>query len=198
MLTPGDNRHHDGFANTLTEEEDAFAIDLPPFGSKFVLVSPEPLAAQKEVPAFECIRTLRLGPCTISTSDFQGRGECWSEPLALEEPRYVTDLPGHESFAGLVRYRFSAMLAPEDCAVRAMLELAGVTESARVTVNGRDCGCRIVPDWRFDVTDALVPGKNAIEIELTSTLGRAMDDFMGQYLPLEPVGLAGAVLQIGA
>ena len=189
---------YDGFANTLTEEEDAFAIDLPPFGSKFVLVSPEPLAAQKEVPAFECIRTLGLCPCTISTSDFQDRGECWSEPLALEEPRYVTDLPGHESFAGLVRYRFSAMLAPEDCAVRAMLELAGVTESARVTVNGRDCGCRIVPDWRFDVTDALVPGKNAIEIELTSTLGRAMDDFMGQYLPLEPVGLAGAVLQIGA
>ena len=42
----------------------------------------------------------------------------------------------------------------------------------------------------------LKPGGNTIEIELNTTLGRALNDFMSQFLPMEPTGLTGATLEL--
>ena len=188
---------YDGFTNELVADPDAFALDLAPYGSKLILVSKEPLDALPEAPAFEAASERTLGSCTLATSYFEEQGCAWSEPETLAEPVFVTSLPGKETFCGMARYTFNVTCSSEDLGGRAFLELAGVSESAHVYVNGKDCGCCIVPDYRFEVGSALVAGSNTVVVELAGTLGRAMDDFVGQFLPLEPFGMTGAKLIFG-
>lgn len=188
---------YDGFTNELVADPDAFTLDLAPYGSKLILVSKEPLDALPAEPAFAAISERPLGSCTLETSYFEERGKAWSETEALLEPVFVTSLPDKETFCGMARYTFSVICSSGELPERAILELAGVSESAHVYVNGKDCGCCIVPDYRFEVGDALVAGTNTIVVELTSTLGRAMDDFVGQFLPLEPFGMTGAKIVFG-
>ena len=70
-------------------------------------------------------------------------------------------------------------------------------EGATVTVNGTPVGTRIVPDYVFCLGDALVEGENEILVELNTTLGRAMNDFMSQFMPVEPTGMTKAILELG-
>ena len=188
---------YDGFTNELVADPDAFTLDLAPYGSKLILVSKEPLDALPAEPAFAAISERPLSSCTLETSYFEERGKAWSETEALLEPVFVTSLPDKETFCGMARYTFSVICSSDELPERAVLELAGVSESAHVYVNGKDCGCCIVPDYRFEVGDALVAGTNTIVVELTGTLGRAMDDFVGQFLPLEPFGMTGAKIVFG-
>ena len=68
----------------------------------------------------------------------------------------------------------------------------------RVQANGRELGVRIVPDWSFSLDGTVHPGRNEILVEVAGTLGRAMDDFVGQFLPIAPTGIDGAELVFGA
>lgn len=184
---------YDPFANTVTEDPDAFALDLPPYGSKVVLVPREPLA--NALPAQACFvpeRRMELHHCTVQTSSFE-KLSAWSEPFELATPGYITALPGYESFAGRIRYCFTLSLDAAPQAAR--LELSGVRENAAVTVNGHDCGLRICPDYCFDLT-GLHTGDNKLVIELDTTLGRTMNDFISAFAPLEPAGLTGAVVEL--
>lgn len=76
------------------------------------------------------------------------------------------------------------------------LVLTGVQEGARVTVNGQLCGVRIGAPYIYPLGRTLRPGSNEILLEVNTTLGRRMNDFTAQYLPMEPLGITGgAVLE---
>ena len=64
-------------------------------------------------------------------------------------------------------------------------------------MNGKDRGTAIVGPYSFDLSNALRPGTNAITVETDNSLGRAIDDFMGVYLPNDPTGINGATLWLG-
>ncbi len=49
-----------------------------------------------------------------------------------------------------------------------MLDLGDVREVAQVLVNGRDAGILWTPPYRADITNALRPGRNLIEIRVTN------------------------------
>ena len=66
-------------------------------------------------------------------------------------------------------------------------------EGAIVRVNGSDCGVRICPPYRYAISGSLHTGENLLEIEVNTTLGRRMNDFLGQYMPTEPQGLKSEV-----
>lgn len=193
---------YDAFANTLVADDNAFALDLPPYGSKVVLVSAEPLDVEllsdASVPTFfDASEAIELGTCTLELADFEGRCRSWSEPLALDAPTPVSTLPGRAGFAGRARYGFELSLTDEQVAAAArgaILEVAGVAEAAIVTVNGTDCGTRVVPDYRFMVGQALHAGTNTITIEVNTTLGRPMGDFISQMIPNPPTGISAACL----
>lgn len=89
-------------------------------------------------------------------------------------------------------------LTEAEAAAPIMLELADVAGVVRVQANGRELGVRIVPDWSFSLDGAVHPGRNEILVEVAGTLGRAMDDFVGQFLPISPTGIDGAELVFGA
>lgn len=185
---------YDAFSNTLTACPDAFTLDLPPYGSRMVVVSATLLAADTAV-SFIPGERLNLTACTVELAPMETRCAVYGSPIVLDAPRYVTTLPGHELFAGRIRYQFTISLTAEQSARPARIWLEGVREGAVLRVNGTDCGVRICPDYIFPITDTLRAGENTIEVELNTTLGRALNDFMSQYLPMEPAGLTGAVLE---
>ncbi len=192
---------YDAFANTLTADPQAFSLDLAPYESRMVIVSPEGLAgAQKKPRALVVRESLELGACAMSLAGFDD-DFAWGQPVRLDRAAYVSGMDGHESFCGLVRYEFAVELSAEQVASArangARLVLEGVREAATVTVNGSDCGTRIVGDYAFDVAPGLVEGTNVLLVQTNTTLGRAMDDFVGQFVPLEPTGMTGATLLLG-
>lgn len=180
---------YDPFENRLLSEPDPFALDLPPYGSKLVVVSREALTETAKAPV-ERIPMKDLHKCTVQTASVQDRCQVWSEPIKLDEPVYLSSLPGYETFSGRVRYKFRFYAYGEACTLR----LEGVREAASVTLNRKKIGVRICPDYAFELQ--LREGWNTLTVELNSTLGRAMNDYMSQYLPVEPVGLSGAWLEL--
>jgi hypothetical protein len=93
--------------------------------------------------------------------------------------------------------------------VQLWLELGDVDDIAAVNINGKDLGIVWKTPFRIDVTDALVPGRNQIEIQVTNLwVNRLIGDQQPWALkkytftdftpykadsPLSPSGLLGPV-----
>lgn len=85
----------------------------------------------------------------------------WSE--ALQE--------GVRYYSGTAVYRKEVEL-PADLPAdsrHAFLRLENIQEMARVRVNGTDCGIVWVPPYRIEISEALQPGNNLIELEVVNT-----------------------------
>jgi hypothetical protein len=84
-----------------------------------------------------------------------------------EGPRPWTELgPEAAGFAGVGRYSTEVQLADVGSAE---LHLGDVGDLARVRVNGVDCGVVWTAPWRIDVTAALQPGRNTVEVEVANS-----------------------------
>ncbi len=89
-------------------------------------------------------------------------------------------------YSGTASYRTTFELADAALAGGAVplrLDLGQVEVIARVTVNGKDCGIAWKPPYRVDISNALRPGSNTLEIEVANTWNnRLIGD---EYLPLD-------------
>ena len=118
---------------------------------------------------------------------------------------------GVKYFSGTGIY-YRSIEAPADWFVRGAklwLDLGSVKNLADVTVNGKALGILWKAPFRVDVTDALKPGGNRLEIKVTNLwvnrlIGDAQPDAIGKYTyttqpfyradsPLLPSGLLGPV-----
>lgn len=101
----------------------------------------------------------------------------------------LTAKGGLTRFSGKITYKTKADL-PGDCK---MLDLGTVGETAALTLNGIPCGSRIAPPYAFDITKAVKPGMNLIEVEVVNSPAyRERDKFSG-FMKLPPSGLLGPV-----
>jgi hypothetical protein len=94
----------------------------------------------------------------------------------------------------------------------AVLDLGDVGDLARVRVNDTDCGVTWTAPWRVDVSGALRPGRNRIEIDVANAWmnrliaeaarpsGRIFAPVAGVYAADAPIRasglLSGVVLQL--
>ncbi len=100
---------------------------------------------------------------------------------------------GLTHFAGKLFYRSTLTL---DSLPR-FLDLGYVGETAKLTVNGKDCGTLIAEPYCFDVEDAVKQGDNRLEIEVvTSPVYRERDAF-SRYMKILPMGILGPVSLLG-
>ena len=72
-------------------------------------------------------------------------------------------------FSGTARYTTTFESPTQGAGRRLELDLGVVKELARVSVNGIDCGVAWHAPFRVDVTKALKPGTNQLEIDVTNT-----------------------------
>ena len=131
---------------------------------------------------------------SIEYPDFRDAKEIsLPDQLAEEKPE----------FSGFVRYEKEFTAEEKDGALRkTVLEITDAYEGVEVFVNGQSLGIQIVPSYRYDLTPALVPGKNSIRIEVATTLEREAVEFpnrfraMGVQFPpvTTPSGISGSVL----
>ncbi len=125
-------------------------------------------AVETEYPAFTPYTTL-TAPCNLSAAD--------------KLPRFS----GHFLYEGSF-----AVSGVDDC-TRVLLDLGEVGEVASVWVNGIFAGTCIAPLYRFDVTDGIHDGDNALRIEVTNGLVYEQRDVFSRYLLWEPSGLLSPI-----
>jgi len=91
----------------------------------------------------------------------------------LSMPALVSWSAGDQSavkyFSGTARYAATFEWAKPVGESRIEIDLGGVRELARVRVNGIDCGVAWHAPFRVEVTRALKPGINQLEIDVTNT-----------------------------
>ncbi|TWH20699.1 alpha-L-rhamnosidase-like protein [Prauserella rugosa] len=90
-------------------------------------------------------------------------------PRTIDELVSWTELGAAEAaFSGTARYTATFRLAPEEAGREWALDLGTVRETARVTVNGAELGVAWAIPFRLPLDDALRPGDNVLEIEVTN------------------------------
>lgn len=103
-------------------------------------------------------------------------------------------------FSGFVRYekKFFCEKSPR----RMLLEIEDAWEGVEVFVNGISAGIQITSPYRYDVTELIKDGKNQIQIEVATTLERAMSGQsdpvreylgLGKKVPVCKSGITGSV-----
>lgn len=107
-------------------------------------------------------------------------GEYVAKDTALVDWREVTALR-HARGPGVYSQQFVLEHKRDDA--RYLLDLGLVQGSASVRVNGRDIGRASIPPFAVDITGALKPGENTIEIELLAPL---RNYFVGRALAGDP------------
>jgi hypothetical protein len=90
---------------------------------------------------------------------------------------------GLGTFSGFVDYEIEFALTSPG---RMLLDLGDVKYCAEVTLNDRPVGERLWPPFRFDLTDALLPGRNRLRIRVGNLLNNCYGDH-------QPSGLLGPV-----
>ena len=141
----------------------------------------------------------------------------WSGPETAQFDSLVSwptrPEPGIKFFSGTAVYEKIFTLPAESRITnhesRIALDLGNVRELAEVKVNGQSCGIVWCPPWRVDVTAAVKPGENNLQIEVVNfwpnrligdaalpeaqRLTRTNIRKLTEKTPLEPAGLFGPV-----
>ena len=116
----------------------------------------------------------------------------FSGEIRLTELVPLQQVEGKEDFTGVIRYEVPFQMDEKRDRVEILLDT--VYEGARVSVNGSEAEIRICPPYRFDVTNYVQRGENILTAEVTTTLGRAQNDWLSQFILMEPTGITEQVI----
>lgn len=121
-------------------------------------------------------------------------GQICSQIVMRKQLIPIQEIAEMEDFCGVIRYETEFECEEPVGREQIDLVLEQVYEGARVNVNGSNCGVRICPPYRFRITDAVHPGTNCLKIEVTTTLERAQQDRLSQYMIFEPTGITERIV----
>jgi hypothetical protein len=147
-----------------TPEGDAvrFPLVLGPYEAKVVVVGPLPAGVSQPEPSWASGSTVAEldGDWTLDLN-----GKQLSTPLKPWEEL------GTRSFAGPATYRKQVTISALPAGKRLFLEIADVHDYARLKVNGKELAAHAWQPYRWEVTNALKPGTNELEVEVRATAG---------------------------
>ena len=163
------------FATAFTEADGRtmLPLEFAPCGSWFVVfrepAAKHPATAQTDAAQW-ALHSELSGPWKV-TFDRQ-----WGGPGTVEFANLVSwperDEPGIKFYSGTAVYRKTFELPDESRfpaqGPRLWLDLGNVRELAEVKVNGQSCGVTWSPPFCVDISDAVRPGANQLEIEVVN------------------------------
>jgi hypothetical protein len=127
-----------------------------------------PVGARVPASTVETPLTTLAGPWTLAFPDHSGA------PLSVQLPALVSWTlnadPGVKYFSGTAAYSNAVQASPSwfRPGQRIYLDLGKVRDIAEVEINGKPAGLVWAPPYRIDVTDALRPGANRLEVKVTN------------------------------
>jgi len=161
--------HHFATAYKQEDGRTKLPLKLNPCGSQFVVFrepsKEHPATGAPNEPEFTTLSELH-GPWSVS---FDPR---WGGPAAVQfdslESWTDRSEPGIRFYSGTAVYRkkFQAPASAQTNSIR--IDLGNVRELAEVKVNGQSCGITWTPPFQVDITRALKPGVNELEIEVVN------------------------------
>jgi len=162
--------HHFATAYVSEANRTTLPLDLPPCGSDFIVFrdasAKHPAHGTSNSAAFITVQNLG-GPWEV-TFDPASRGP---GKVAFDSLESWTDRsePEIKYYSGTAVYRKNFELPPKpNTGSRIFLDLGNVRELAEVKLNGKSCGVAWAPPFRVEISPALVPGTNQLEIEVVN------------------------------
>lgn len=152
-----------------TGDETAIPLDMEPNGSVFVVFRGSAELKSQYVPAKREVLLDRLsGPWRVGFQSNRGA----PQQTTFGTLKSWTENPdsGIKYFSGTATYMKFLNISPSvlSSTGHIYLDLGVVKDIAEVRINGRSCGITWKPPFRADVTDALKPGRNELEIAVTN------------------------------
>lgn len=154
-------------------------LEFEPHGSMFIVFrqpGPAPaVSAGRNHPSFEKVTDLH-GAWQVSfdphwfypTSGLDEKGATGALVFEQLDDWAARPEAAVRHFSGTATYRKTFDMPRPADASRVFIDLGAVKETARIRLNGRDCGTLWCAPWRLEITEALVPGENRLEIEVVN------------------------------
>jgi hypothetical protein len=155
------------------DDRTAFPVTLPPHGSAFVVFRKptNESAARRGAAPTDAPRTPLNGPWRIDFAS-AAKPRVDGTPTAVDWERLfdwsTRDDDAVRYFAGIATYDTTFAWDGAEDGRRVWLDLGRVANLAEVTLNGRPCGVAWTPPYRVDVTAALKPGDNNLQIAVAN------------------------------
>lgn len=144
-------------------------------------------------PQFIWLNTPSLAETSWDLQVVSGFGMPEKKSWHFDQLPDLESLDVFDRFSGTLRYTCQLELEPA-AEQPAFLYLPEGREVISVSLNGVPCGTRIASPYVYDLCAAIQPGSNMLEIEVTNTMGRYMQDYLSQFIPEEPLGFGGKIL----
>jgi hypothetical protein len=151
-----------GEIHPIAAPSSAIPLVLEPYEAKVIVIGPLPPGVSKPAPSYTAAAT-QLELSGDWTLDWNGKQT--TTPLKSWE-----DL-GTPSFAGPAIYRKQFTAPAPPTGKRTFLEIADVHDYARLKLNGKELAAYAWQPYRWEITDAVKPGNNELEIEVRATAG---------------------------
>ncbi|MCW8925039.1 MAG: glycosyl hydrolase, partial [Xanthomonadales bacterium] len=159
------------FASAYSQSNDrtTLPLEFPPYGSLFVVFREpavnHPPTSASNAPGFEVIEEIS-GAWDVAFDP------AWGGPETARFPTLVswTERPelGIRYYSGTATYRNTIDVPSGLEGKSTWLDLGRVRELAEVKLNGKSCGITWAPPFRVDISEALRPGRNQLEIEVVN------------------------------
>jgi hypothetical protein len=156
-------------------------LKLPSYGSMFVLfrepAEAYPPSSEGNAPEFRPIEEI-TGAWDVAFDT------AWGGPALARFNTLVSwterSEPGIRHYSGTATYRKTIKFPPDLPGESIWLDLGKVRELAEVKLNGKSCGITWAPPFRVDISRALKPGQNQLEIEVVNFWPNRIigDDFL--------------------
>lgn len=156
-------------AYTTTDGTTTLPLDLPPYGSMFVVfrapAGEHPAHAESNAVAFDVLSEIG-GPWSVA---FDRK---WGGPASARFDSLVSwttrPEPGIRYYSGTATYRKTIAVPAISETQHVWLDLGLVRELASVRVNGQSVGVVWAPPFRVDISGAVHAGENQLEIEVVN------------------------------
>jgi len=143
------------------------ALTLPPCGSLFVIFRKTGKSGSNASTADQPLKVLS-GPWQVAFDPKWGGPESATFATLQDWTTRPEEGIRHYSGAAVYRSAFEADTALMRAGRRVYLDLGAVQALAEVTLNGQALGALWTQPWRVEMTKALRPGTNEVEIRVTN------------------------------
>jgi alpha-L-rhamnosidase len=162
----------------------AIPIDLPPYGSLFVIFrkgGSGTTATEQDFPSFTKVTELQ-GPWQVAFDPQWGGPASATFPALTDWTKHPAE--GIHNYSGTAVYsKTFDLTANVPAGEKLFLDLGEVHDIAEVTLNGKNLGVLWFPPLRVEITDLVKPKDNRLEIKVVNTwYNRILAD---QSLPKE-------------